>query len=86
MSHTVEMCDYTTVSKMTYKLLSQVHIPFISEDMNNDYTSWDDLSNEIILEIFDYLCFNDIYLGFNGLNIRLNSLIECYPHYLRVRV
>jgi len=64
---------------MKFKLSSHSNTPLICK---KDQTLWNDLSNELILEIFDYLSLNDIYSSFCHLNTNLNILIESYPHHL----
>jgi len=66
---------------MESRLLCDPTTSLIYKNGNKDYTSCNDLSNELILEIFDYLSFNDIYLSFGHLNTRFNILIESYPHH-----
>jgi hypothetical protein len=59
----------------------QWNTQLIYKNMNEGCTSLNDLSNDLILEIFDYLSFNEIYLSFADLNARFNILIESYPHH-----
>ncbi|CAF0759172.1 unnamed protein product [Adineta steineri] len=40
------------------------------------------LSNDVILELFDYFSSNEIYLSFGNLNNRLDSLIDNYPQHV----
>ena len=42
---------------------------------HSNYTSLEDLPNELFLEIFDYLTLQDIFIGFYGLNSRFNQFI-----------
>ncbi len=39
-------------------------------------SSLESFSNEIFYEIFDRMCFKDIYYAFYGINTRFNYLIE----------
>ncbi|CAF1412560.1 unnamed protein product, partial [Rotaria sordida] len=40
---------------------------------------FDNLSNELLFEIFDYLSFNDLIKSFFGLKQQLNNIIQAYP-------
>jgi hypothetical protein len=43
------------------------------------YTHFEDLSNEIFFEIFDYLDALDIFTGFTSLNRRISSILQLIP-------
>ena len=43
-------------------------------------STFDALSNEIVLQIFDYFSWHEIQFSFGALNRRLDGLIETYPH------
>jgi hypothetical protein len=58
---------------------------FSPKIINQNSTLLDDLSNDLLLEIFDYLSFNDILRSFGNLNIRFNKLIEDYPHCINLQ-
>lgn len=42
-------------------------------------TNFDCLNTELLLEIFDYLSFSDIFLAFFNLQQRINNAIQTYP-------
>lgn len=44
---------------------------------NSSDTQFEDISNEIIYEIFDFLDMYDVYQAFSDLNIRFHNLIHC---------
>jgi hypothetical protein len=45
----------------------------------NTYPHFEDLSNEILIEIFDYLHVLDIFTGFTSLNTRIPSILQSIP-------
>ncbi|CAF1192751.1 unnamed protein product [Rotaria sp. Silwood1] len=45
----------------------------------NKYTHFEDLSNEIFFEIFDYLHALDIFTSFTSLNKRISSILQLIP-------
>lgn len=45
----------------------------------NSYTRFEDLSNELFCEIFDYLDALDIFRGFSSLNRRVSSILHIIP-------
>lgn len=45
----------------------------------NSYTRFEDLSNEILFEIFDYLDALNIFRGFSSLNRRISSILQIIP-------
>lgn len=42
-------------------------------------TRFEDLSNDLLIEVFDYLDFDHIITRFYGLQRRINDCIHCYP-------
>ncbi|CAF3928684.1 unnamed protein product [Adineta steineri] len=44
------------------------------------------LSNDVILELFDYFSSNEIYLSFGNLNNRLDHLIKNYPQHVNFQI
>ncbi|CAF2856680.1 unnamed protein product [Rotaria sp. Silwood2] len=44
-------------------------------------TCFDDLNIDLLMEIFDYLSFTELFRAFFGLNQRLNNIIRHYPAY-----
>lgn len=48
-------------------------------------TNFDELSNDVIYEIFDYLSYHDILHAFQNLNSRFNLLIDTYAHYVNLQ-
>ncbi|CAF0915686.1 unnamed protein product [Adineta steineri] len=48
-------------------------------------TVFEDLSNEVIYELFDYLSYYDITCAFGKLNERLQHLIDTYSHYVNLQ-
>ncbi|CAF1474236.1 unnamed protein product [Adineta steineri] len=47
---------------------------------------FDDLTNEIYYEIFDYLTYNDIIKSFSNLNNRFKQIIGNYPHNINLEI
>ncbi len=45
----------------------------------NTYAHFEDLSNEIFIEIFDYLHVLDIFTAFTSLNKRISSILQSIP-------
>lgn len=45
----------------------------------------DEVSNDIVYEIFDHLSYHDILYAFKDLNQRFNLLIETYSHYVNLQ-
>lgn len=45
----------------------------------------EDLSNDLIYELFDYLSFHEISLAFTNLNSRFEHLIDDYTHYVNMQ-
>ena len=52
----------------------------VQQHIEQPVTSFEDLSNDLIFEIFDCLTAEEIHLSFTCLNTRLSQLIETYPH------
>jgi hypothetical protein len=50
----------------------------------NTHTHFEDLSNEIFFEIFDYLNELDIFISFTSLNKRISSILQSIP--LRINI
>ncbi|CAF0905903.1 unnamed protein product [Adineta steineri] len=46
------------------------------------FSIFETLSNDILLELFDYLFSNEIYASFGHLNNRLDNLIDSYPQHV----
>lgn len=51
----------------------------------NPVTGFEELSNELIYLVFDYLTFRDICSAFGRLNQRLDDLIDSHTHYLNLQ-
>ncbi|CAF4518274.1 unnamed protein product [Rotaria sp. Silwood2] len=47
-------------------------------------TQLEDLSNEIFLDIFEYLNANDIFFGFTSLNLRISLLLNSIPLHINI--
>ncbi|UJR32912.1 hypothetical protein I4U23_020373 [Adineta vaga] len=56
-----------------------------NDSVYNNRTILEDLSNELIYEVFDYLSFRDIFIAFGKVNGRLKNLIDNYSHYLNLQ-
>ncbi|CAF1551864.1 unnamed protein product [Adineta steineri] len=54
--------------------------------LNKNQILFDDLTNEIYYEIFDYLTYNDIIKSFSNLNNRLKQIIGNYPHNINLEI
>ncbi|CAF1486326.1 unnamed protein product [Adineta steineri] len=54
--------------------------------LNKNQILFDDLTNEIHYEIFDYLTYNDIIKTFSNLNNRLKQIIGNYPHNINLEI
>lgn len=61
------------------------HQVYLQDNNDVQYRDcFEDLSNEVIYELFDYLSFHDISLAFGNINSRLQNLIDSYPHYVNL--
>lgn len=54
-------------------------------DETSDSTCFEDLCNELVYEIFDYLSYHDIFYAFDTLNRRFHKLVDNYPHYVNLQ-
>jgi hypothetical protein len=63
---------------------SKQQVYLVDHDVQNR-DCFEDLSNELIYELFDYLSFHDISLAFGNINNRLQNLIDTYPHYVNLQ-
>jgi hypothetical protein len=70
---------------MVLKWLFRTKTSLTLRTFNENSTSFNDLNNDLLLEIFDYLSFNDILLSFGNINPRFDKLIENYPYCLDLR-
>lgn len=67
--------------KLKLKWLSRLHNKSVkSKLINVNCTSLNDLSNDLLFEIFDYLSYDDILLSFSNLNNCFEQVISNYPH------
>jgi hypothetical protein len=69
---------------MGSKTCKQQQANSISDDIKN-LNCFEDLSNELIYELFDYLSFHDICFTFGNLNNRFQNLIDAYSHYVNLQ-
>ncbi|CAF0880615.1 unnamed protein product [Rotaria sordida] len=63
---------------------SKQQIYSIHDEIQNSIC-FEDLSNELIYELFDYLSFHDIIFSFDKLNKRFQNLIDNYSHYVNLQ-
>ena len=70
---------------MVLKWLFRTRTPLTPRMFDENCTLFDDLNNDLLLEIFDYLSFDDIHLSFDNINSRFDRLIENYPYCFDLR-
>ncbi|CAF2408738.1 unnamed protein product [Rotaria sp. Silwood2] len=63
---------------------SKQQIYSVHDEIKNSMC-FEDLSNELIYELFDYLSFHDIIFTFGKLNKRFQNLIDTYSHYVNLQ-
>ncbi|CAF1319627.1 unnamed protein product [Adineta steineri] len=63
---------------------SKQQVNYLQYNIENP-TTFEDLSNEVIYELFDYLSYYDITCAFGKLNERLQHLIDTYSHYVNLQ-
>lgn len=58
---------------------------YLVQDEIRSGAYFEDLSNEVIYELFDYLSYRDINSTFGELNERFRSLVNTYAHYVNLQ-
>jgi hypothetical protein len=66
------------------KQQQQAQVNFKYNDINNR-NYFENLSNDLIYELFDYLSFHQISQSFGNLNNRFENLIDTYSHYVNLQ-